>query len=262
MDAPRSALLAAAAEGHEQIVRALCRRRRRQPGRPPRQHRADAAAPAPAASVQLLAEAEADASARDSHGRRRALACPPVAARPRRSVLLALGADPEGCRRRRPQRARHARRRGPLGPGRPARPSTTPLPASLSQDVLAEGSDTPAHLLDALRFGHWAIVSGFAERVREWPQPQLAQLYLDLAAPGLAAARRWLLDHGLDAEARLETPRTDDPDTADAPALPPLGQRLFDALLPALPDATGRRWRICCVGASSGRRRLLARALA
>src|SRR6185312_4418030 len=102
-------------------------------------------------------------------------------------------------------------------------------------------ADTPEHLLDALRFGHWAIVSAFAERVQAWPQAQLARLYLDLAAPGLGAARRWLLDHGLDAEARLDVPRVDDAETGEAAVLPPPGRRLFSALLQRLPAAPTAR---------------------
>ena len=189
--------------------------------------------------VQLLAEAQADARVRDQPRPRRADAGLPVAARPRRNRARVAGAgrrtkDPGSDGRSALDHAAAAGRWDLVALLDP----DTPLPTSLSQDLLAEGADTPAHLLDALRFGHWAIVSGFAERVREWPQPQLAQLYLDLATPGLAAARRWLLEHGLDAEARLDVPRIDDAETADRPALPPLGRRLFDALLQQLPDST------------------------
>lgn len=261
----RSALLAAAAEGHEQIVRALCAAGAdvNLADRHGSTALMEAARAGAGGIVQLLAEAKADAGARDSHGRDAlTLACQsPHAHVETVRALLALGADPKVAGGDGRSALDHAAAAGRWDLVALLDPDT-PLPASLSQDVLAEGSDTPAHLLDALRFGHWAIVSGFAERVREWPQPQLAQLYLDLAAPGLAAARRWLLDHGLDAEARLETPRTDDPDTADAPALPPLGQRLFDALLPALPDATEALEDLLQAGASPAGAGLLARALA
>ncbi|EIM02434.1 ankyrin repeat-containing protein, partial [Rhodanobacter denitrificans] len=176
-------------------------------------------------------------------------------------ALLALGAEPKAAGGDGRSALDHA-----AGAGRwdlvALLDPDTPLPASLSQDVLGEGSDTPAHLLDALRFGHWAIVSGFVERVRDWPQTELARLYLELAAPGLGAARRWLLDHGLDAEARLEAPRIDDAETADAPSLPPLGQRLFDALLPQLPDATEALDDLLQAGASPAGAGLLAQALA
>ncbi|MDQ6648035.1 MAG: ankyrin repeat domain-containing protein, partial [Pseudomonadota bacterium] len=140
-----------------------------------------------------------------------------------------------------------------------------PLPASLSQELLAEGSDTPEHLLDGLRFGHWALVSSFSGRVLEWPQSRLAGLYLQLASPGLASARRWLLDHGLDAEARLDAPRVDDAETTDATELPspgPLGRRLFDALVSQLPDASEALADLLQSGASPAGAGLLAEALA
>jgi len=212
--------------------------------------------------VQLLAEAKADAGLRDSHGRDAlTLACQsPRAHGETVRALLALGAEPKTAGSDGRSALDHAAAAGRWDLVALLDPDT-PLPASLSQDVLGEGSDTPAHLLDALRFGHWAIVSGFTERVREWPQPELARLYLDLSMPGLGAARRWLLDHGLDAEARLEAPRIDDADTVDAPHLPPLGQRLFDALLQQLPDATEALDDLLQAGASPAGTGLLAQAL-
>jgi ankyrin repeat protein len=136
----------------------------------------------------------------------------------------------------------------------------TPLPASLNLDAISEGADTPAHLLDALRFSHWAIVSSFATRVRDWSQAQLAQLYLDLAEPGLSAARRWLLDHGLPVEARLQPQLIDDLDS-EQPTLPPLGRRLFDALLPLLPNSTEAIEDLLAAGATPAGANLLAQAL-
>ena len=146
---------------------------------------------------------------------------------------------------------------------------------------MTAGADTPGHLLDALRFGHWAIVSTFAERAREWSPAQLAALYLDLASPGLAAARRWLLEHGLDAEARL-APMTDLPtnsndaiaeltvvasstearDTTTTTATPGvLGCRLFDALLQQLPTSAEAVEDLLQAGASPAGAGLLALAL-
>jgi FOG: Ankyrin repeat len=212
--------------------------------------------------VQLLAEAQPDMRARDQYGRDAlTLACQsPHAHGETVRALLALGAEPKAAGSDGRSALDHAAAAGRWDLVALLDPDT-PLPASLSQDVLAEGADTPTHLLDALRFGHWAIVSGFAERVREWPQPQLAQLYLDLATPGLAAARRWLLDHGLDAEARFEAPRIDDAETADAPILPPLGRRLFDALLQQLPNSTEALDDLLQAGASPAGAGLLAQTL-
>ncbi|MHB1059499.1 MAG: ankyrin repeat domain-containing protein [Rhodanobacter sp.] len=261
----RHALLAAAAEGHEQIARALCAAGADVDlaDRHGSTALMEAARAGAGGIVQLLAEAKADAGARDGHGRDAlTLACQsPHAHAETIRALLALGAEPKAAGSDGRSALDHAAAAGRWDLVALLDPDT-PLPASLSQDLLAEGSDTPAHLLDALRFGHWAIVSGFAGRVCEWPQAQLAQMYLDLAAPGLAAARRWLLDHGLDAEARLEAPRIDDADTGDAPGLPPLGQRLFDALVLQLPNSTEALDDLLQAGASPAGTGLLAQALA
>jgi len=260
----RHALLSAAAEGHEQIARALCAagadiNLADQRGSTALMEAARAGA---GGIVQLLAEAQPDARVRDQHGRDAlTLACQsPHAHGETVRALLALGAEPKAPGSDGRSALDHAAAAGRWDLVALLDPDT-PLPTSLSQDLLTEGADTPAHLLDALRFGHWAIVSGFAERVREWPQAQLAQLYLDLATPGLAAARRWLLDHGLDAEARFEAPRIDDAETADAPTLPPLGRRLFDALLQQLPNSTEALDDLLQAGASPAGAGLLAQAL-
>ena len=260
----RHALLSAAAEGHEKIARALCAA-----GADVNlvdHHGSSAlmeAARAGAGSiVQLLAETKADANLRDSHGRDAlTLACQsPRADADTVRALLALGADPKVAGNDGRSALDHAAAAGRWDLVALLDPDT-PLPASLSEEVLAEGADTPGHLLDALRCGHWAAVSGFSSRVREWPQADLAKLYLDLSAAGLGAARRWLLEHGLAAEARLETPRTDDADTAESNELPPLGQRLFDALLQRLPDATEALDDLLQAGASPAGAGLLAQAL-
>ncbi|OOG53657.1 ankyrin repeat domain-containing protein [Rhodanobacter sp. C03] len=260
----RHALLSAAAEGHEQIARALCAagadiNLTDQHGSTALMEAARAGA---GGIVQLLAEAQPDARARDQHGRDAlTLACQsPHAQGGTVRALLALGAEPKAPGSDGRSALDHAAAGGRWDLVALLDPDT-PLPASLSQDLLAEGADTPAHLLDALRFGHWAIVSGFAERVREWSPAQLAQLYLDLATPGLTAARRWLLEHGLDAEARLEAPRRDDAETDAAPTRPPLGMRLFDALLAQLPNSTEALDDLLQAGASPAGAGLLAQAL-
>ncbi len=260
----RHALLAAASEGHEKIARALCAA-----GADIHlvdQHGStalmEAARSGAVGIVQLLAEAKPDARTRDAHGRDAlTLACQSPHARGETvQALLALGAEPKtpgGDGRSALDHAAAAGRWDLVALLDPDKP----LPASLSEDLLAEGNVTPAHLLDGLRFGHWAIVSSFSERVREWPPSQLAQLYLQLADPGLTAARRWLLDHGLDAEARLDAPRVDDAETVDSPNLPPLGRRLFDALLPQLPDSSEALTELLLAGASPAGAGLLAEAL-
>ncbi|WP_425477488.1 ankyrin repeat domain-containing protein [Dyella solisilvae] len=239
----RSALMAAAAEGHEQIARAL-----RAAGadvnladRHGNTALMEAARAGAVGIAKLLAEAQPDARVRNSHGHDAlTLACQsPQAHAEMIRALLALGAEAKTMGSDGRSALDHAAAAGRWDLVALLDPET-PLPASLDLDALPEGADTPAHLLDALRFGHWAIVSTFSSRVREWPQSQLAQLYLDLAAPGQSAGRRWLLDHALDPEARLQPQLVDDAEVGEGhePTLPPLGRRLFDALLQQLPAAT------------------------
>ena len=80
-----------------------------------------------------------------------------------------------------------------------------PRPATISDaaEHAPCAPDSPEHLRDALRFGNWNIVELFAGSVREWVQAERAQLFLDLATHSDAATRRWLLNHGLDANAAL-----------------------------------------------------------
>ena len=261
----RHALLGAAAEGHEQIARVLC-----DAGADVKladEHGSTALMEAARAGasgiVQRLAEAKADALVRDQHGRDALLlACQsPHAHGATISALLALGADAKATGSDGRSALDHATAAGRWDLVALLDPDTA-LPANLSHVLLDEGADTPAHLFDALRFGHWATVSAFTERVPTWPQAQLAQLYLDLATPGLGAGRRWLLDHGLDSEARLEAPHIDDAETDEAPPPPPLGRRLFDALLQQLPDATEAVEDLLLAGASPAGAGLLALAVA
>jgi ankyrin repeat protein len=263
----RHALLSAAAEGHEQIARALCAA-----GADVSlsdQHGSTALMEAARAGacgiVQLLAEGQPDARARDNHGRDAlTLACQsPHAHGETVRALLALGAEPKAPGSDGRSALDHAAAAGRWDLVALLDPET-PLPASHSRDLLAEGADTPAHLLDALRFGHWAIVSSFAERVPEWPQAQLAQLYLDLTTAGLGAARRWLLEHGLDAETRLPAQLPDDAEAMEStipPAMTPMGRRLFDALLQQLPASTEALDDLLQAGASPAGTGLLALAL-
>jgi len=238
----RSALMTAAAEGHEQIVRVL--RTANADVSLADRHGSTALMEAARAGsvdiVQVIAEAQPDARVRDNHGRDAlTLACQsPHAQAETVRALLALGAEAKAPGSDGRSALDHAAAAGRWDLVALLDPDT-PLPASLSVDVLPEGADTPAHLLDALRFGHWAIVSTFNQRVGEWPQGQLAQLYLDLSASGLGSARRWLLEHALQAEARLQPQLIDDAETTEGQqgTLPTLGRRLFDALLQQLPGS-------------------------
>jgi ankyrin repeat protein len=169
-----------------------------------------------AASVRRLVEAGADATAAGSDGRS-ALEC--AAAGGRWDLVAVL--DPD-----------------------------MPLPSSVAASAEPDPeADTPAHLLDALRFGHWAVVGSFETRVRSWPSADLAQLYLALAAGEQAAAdhlqaRRWLLAHGVSADQALDD-----------------GERLFDALLGQLPQACAAVHDLLAAGASPAGVGLLAAAM-
>lgn len=253
----RSALMVAAAEGHPQIARALC-------AAGADVNLADtngatalmeAARSGASAIVALLAQAPADAQARDSHGRDAlTLACQsPRAQADTVRALLALGANPTQPGSDGRSALDHAAAAGRWDLVALLDPQT-PLPANLGTDAVPTGADTPGHLLEALRHGHWATVAGFAERVRSWPTSDLAALYLELTAPALAAARGWLLEHGLDAEARLPAPTPEG-------SLRPLGRRLFDALLDRLPDALEAIEQLLQAGASPAGTGLLAQAL-
>ena len=172
--------------------------------------------------VTSLAEKQPDVHAADQHGRTAlTLACQsPRANAECLRALLALGADPQ----RKGSDGRSAIDQA-SGAGRwdlvALMDPEAPLPASHAQANQPEaGADTPSHLLDALRFDHWKVIARFAERVRSWPETELASLYLELADHVDAAPRAWLLEHGLAAEARLDD-----------------GTRLFDALLDHLPGS-------------------------
>ncbi len=263
----RSALMESASEGHEQIARVLCAAGADASLIDQRGSTAlmEAARAGAVGIVQLLAEAQPDARVRDSHGRDAlTLACQsPHAHAETIRALLALGAEPKALGSDGRSALDHAAAAGRWDLVTLLDPET-PLPTNLRFDeAMPEGADSPAHLLDALRFGHWAVVSTFVHRVREWSQGQLAQLYLDLAGPGLGAARRWLLDHALTAEARLQPQLVDDADMVDGGdvALPPLGRRLFDALLLQLPTSIEAVQDLLDAGASPAGTGLLAQAL-
>ena len=244
----RSALMTAALEGHASIVHALL-----ESGANPDladRHGTTALMEAARAgaceALEALLAAQPDVHTRDAHGRDALLlACQSPRANVRCArALLAAGADPH---------ARSADGRNALehaaGAGRwdlvALLDPTTPLPSSHAVAAHPEpGADTPAHLLDALRFGHWAVASGFAERARVWPVAELAALYVELAEAGHEQARQWLLDHGLAAEAQLDD-----------------GTRLFDALIEHLPESLQALHQLLDAGASCAGAALYARAL-
>lgn len=78
-----------------------------------------------------------------------------------------------------------------------------PCPATLTTTDAGPQS-AHAHLLDALRFGHWPIAETYAVQFRDWPQSQRAHMFVELIGHDEPAAWRWLLTHGLDVNSRLD----------------------------------------------------------
>ena len=108
-----------------------------------------------------------------------------------------------------------------------------PLPANI------EAPDAPlddtAHLLDALRFGHWGIVETYTERVRQWPMQTRAALFSELLPHADPAPRCWLLRHGLDADATLVD-----------------GATLLSRALACVPEALPAAFELLDAGAQAG----------
>ncbi|HEX6612909.1 MAG TPA: ankyrin repeat domain-containing protein [Rhodanobacteraceae bacterium] len=244
----RSALMSAALEGHANIARTLL-----EAGANPNladRHGTTAlmeAARAGACEVlEALLAAQPDVHARDAHGRDALLlACQSPRANARCiQALLAAGADPHARSADGRNALEHAANAGRWDLVALLDPSK-PLPSSHAIAAQPEpGADTPAHLLDALRFGHWAVVSGFTDRARAWPVAELAALYLELSQPGHATARHWLLEHGLGAESKLDD-----------------GTRLFDAVIERLPEALDAVRELLDAGASCSGAGVYARVL-
>ena len=196
--------------------------------------------------LTLLAEHQPDIGQRDIHGRDALLlACQsPRADAETVRILLALGADPK----RPGQDGRHALDHA-TSAGRwnlvALLDPDSPLPSSHCHDLAPEpGADSPEHLLDALRFGHWAAVSGFQVLARQWPQEQRVALYMQLLEPDQGQARQWLFDHGLDVNARSNA-----------------GQILSEAVLSHLPGAAEALHELLNKGLGIAGRGLLADAM-
>lgn len=125
-----------------------------------------------------------------------------------------------------------------------------PVPSSLETALPESAADQPGHLLDALRFGHWNVAAEFSVVVRDWPAATLAALYLELSTDAShAAARNWLLNHGLDGSAIVDSAAVDGTTT------------LFDALVSRLPDSADALAAVLQRGVAVGGAGLVARVL-
>ncbi len=244
----RNALMAAALEGHAEIARSLVDAGIDIDATDGNGTSAlmEAARSGAAGVIQVLAGAGADVGQRDKHGRDALmLACQsPRTQGDIVNALLALGADPRAVGNDGRSALDHAAATGRWDLVALMDPHT-PLPANLDAGAEPEpGADTPDHLADALRFGHWAIASTFTRRIREWPQAERAQTFLVLA-DAAPSARHWLLAHGLSPHAHLAS-----------------GESLLDALLESLPDSAEAVHELLDAGAECAGGARIARALA
>lgn len=245
----RTALMTAALEGHVAVAEALLQAGAKVDAVDQRGTTAlmEAARSGTDAMIVVLAGHKPDTECRDTHHRDAlTLACQsPRATAETVRALLGAGADPFSVGGDRRSAIDHAEAAGRWDLVAVLDP-TRHLPASHAAELAPEpGADSPAHLLDALRFGHWAVVSGFAGLIGEWPETERASLFLALAGAEHRLARRWLLDHGLDARAEL----------AD-------GRRLFDAVLLDLPASTEACGELLAAGADAAGAGWLAQAMA
>ncbi len=245
----RSALIHAALLGHAGMIEALLNSGSDVDHRDQRGTTAlmEAARSGSNTTLQALAAATPDQSLRDMHGRDALLlACQSIHADTETvRILLALGADPRAAGKDGRSALDHAASAGRWNLVALLDPNT-PLPASHCDDHAPEaGADSPQHLLDALRFGHWAAVSGFRQLINQWPEATRVDLYLQLLEPGHANARRWLFENGLDPAVRRED-----------------GLHLAGAVLDALPESLEALDELFKMGQGIAGRGLLAHAMA
>lgn len=109
-----------------------------------------------------------------------------------------------------------------------------PRPATLIA-ATAEPESATAHLLDALRFGHWPIAETYSAQIRQWPQAELKRMFVELIGQPESAAWRWLLTHGIDVNTVFDDGRT-----------------LLDETLTRLPDALLAAQDVIAAGAPVG----------
>ncbi|MGA9334923.1 MAG: ankyrin repeat domain-containing protein [Rudaea sp.] len=109
-----------------------------------------------------------------------------------------------------------------------------PRPATLTTPGL-EPQSASAHLLDALRFGHWSIADSYSGQIAAWPKTEQNRMFVELIGHHQPAAWRWLLLHGTDVNAAFDDGRT-----------------LLGETLARLPDALSAARDIVAAGAQVG----------
>lgn len=81
------------------------------------------------------------------------------------------------------------------------------LPSSVSTAVDTMEAASAEHLADALRFGHWRVAAAFAGMIGDWPQAVLGGVLIRLVDSEQRAARDWLFNRGLQANAQMDDQR-------------------------------------------------------
>ena len=256
----RSALLEAASEGHEKIAGVLLKAgiKIQMADQHGTTALMEAARSGALGIVQRLVEAQADARARDHHGRDALmLACQSTRATSEIiRLLLVLGADPRATGQDGLTALDHAAANGRWDLVAQIDPQAS-LPVSLARATGEAPRPDFEQFQEALRQHRWADLAALLQSMPPPRPAEAAGLYLELARPGHRQARRWLLTHGLPAEARLDPVIT----ATGEGAMLPLGRRLFDALLQQLPEAGEAIDDLLDAGASPAGRGLLAQAL-
>lgn len=78
------------------------------------------------------------------------------------------------------------------------------LPSNVSVTVDAMESSNAQHLADALRFEHWRVAAAYQGMIRDWSTTARVDLLRLLESPRQLAARDWLFNRGVDANATLD----------------------------------------------------------
>ena len=119
------------------------------------------------------------------------------------------------------------------------------LPSSLSTESPSAAESGIAHLLDALRFGHWDVAAQMRDSAAALTAGELAQAYLGLLEPEHERARNWVCNLGLSSEARLDN-----------------GKLLTDVLLASLPESCAALQQLIGRGFAVGGSAVVAQVLA
>ncbi|HET9032904.1 MAG TPA: ankyrin repeat domain-containing protein [Dokdonella sp.] len=119
------------------------------------------------------------------------------------------------------------------------------LPSNVDAESPAAGEGDLAHLLDALRFGHWEVAREMRDALPGYSGSELAQIYLGLIEPQYERARNWVCNLGLPAGVCLDD-----------------GKLLSDTLLAQLPESADALLQLVHRGMPVGGAGIVARSLA